>query len=93
MKDVLMKYLSAYLPLVLGVSLFLTSCGENTDDSAKQIDEEILDPKKALNTVFDGKIFSIPSPVQTSMLIHELNLAFNGAMTNPTENLENYTTE
>lgn len=88
-----MKYTPTYLLLFVGVSVMLSSCGGNEEEPQKQIQEEILDPKKALNTVFDGKIFSIPSPVQTSLLIKELELPFTGNLTNPTENLEKYTTE
>lgn len=88
-----MRYLTAYLLLSVGVSLTAVSCGGDTEEPKKQIDETILDPKKALNTVFDGKIFSVPSPVQTSMLIKNLDLPFSPILTNPVENLEGYTTE
>jgi hypothetical protein len=59
----------------------------------KEIDEEILDPNSSLNTNFDGKIFSIPSPVQTSMLIKEANLPFTEGLLNLTEKVDSYTTE
>ncbi len=88
-----MKYSSAYLILLFGLGLSITSCGDPAPEPEKKIDNNILDPKKALKTVFDGKIFSIPSPIQTSMLIKDLNLEFNGSLTNPTETLESYTSE
>ena len=88
-----MKYLSAYLLLILGLNFLTVSCGDPEPEPEKKIDNNIIDPKKALNTVFDGKIFSIPSPIQTSMLIKDLNIEFNPDLTNATDNLEGYTSE
>jgi hypothetical protein len=78
---------TSILLLVIGLS----SCGgENNKES---IDKEALDPTASLNTNFDGKIFSIPSPVQTAMLIKDLKLPFDGNMLNAVENAKNYSTE
>lgn len=71
--------------------LFLASCGNSNDK--KKIDEDILDPNSSLNTSFDGKIFSIPSPVQTALLIKESNLPFNLELLNPIKNSSNYSSE
>ena len=68
----------------------LSSCGDGSEKES--IDKEAIDPA-SLNTNFDGKIFSIPSPVQTAMLIKELNLPFDQNILNPTENSKNYSTE
>jgi hypothetical protein len=70
----------------------LSSCGGNEIETV-EIDEEVLDPNSSLNTNFDGKIFSIPSPIQTSILIKESNVPYNEKLLNPTTNLANYTTE
>ncbi len=72
----------------------LLSCnsGEKTEEE-NMIDEEVLDPNSSLNTNFDGKIFSIPSPVQTSMLIKDAKLPYTENLLNPTDNLDLYTTE
>lgn len=74
--------------------LLLFSCGgdENSTDSQK-VDKEIIDPNQSLNTNFDGKIFSIPSPVQTALLIKQVNLPFDQSLLNPTENAKKYSTE
>jgi hypothetical protein len=69
----------------------LSSCGDGSEKES--IDKEAIDPAASLNTNFDGKIFSIPSPVQTAMLIKELNLPFDQNILNPTENSKNYSTE
>lgn len=71
----------------------LTSCGDTKTDDKKKIDKEILDPNSSLNTNFDGKIFSIPSPVQTALLIKQTNLPFNEDLLNPMDNASKYSTE
>ncbi len=80
--------------LFLALFVLFVACGgpENNDDQ-KEIDKEALDPNNSLNTNFDGKIFSIPSPVQTAMLIKSLNLPFNEGLLNPITSANNYTTE
>ncbi|MEY3237067.1 MAG: hypothetical protein RI883_1168 [Bacteroidota bacterium] len=79
---------------ILSLSLLIvTSCGDSKTDEQEQIDKEILDPNKSLNTNFDGKIFSIPSPVQTAMLIKQANLPFSQELLNPIANSSKYSTE
>jgi len=56
---------------LIGLMLIsISSCGESKSGDKQKIDEENLDPNNSLNTNFDGKIFSIPSPVQTALLIN-----------------------
>lgn len=74
------------------VSVVLASCVDSGADT-EQIDTEILDPKKALNTNFDGKIFSIPSPIQTALLIKSASGVYYEDMLNPISNSDKYTTE
>lgn len=73
-------------------STLLVSCG-GEEPEQKVIDKEVLDPNSDLNTVFDGKIFSIPSPVQTAILIKGLNLEFDNSLINDNDNLDRYITE
>lgn len=79
---------------LLSFGILLYSCGnkDNSTDSEK-VDKEIIDPNQSLNTNFDGKIFSIPSPVQTALLIKQVNLPFDQSLLNPTENAKKYSTE
>lgn len=79
---------------VFSLGLLLFSCGGNSEESDKeQVDKEILDPDRSLNTNFDGKIFSIPSPVQTALLIKQADVPFDSELLNPVENASNYSTE
>lgn len=78
--------------LSFGIAV-VASCGNGEGDDKQQVDKEIIDPNQSLNTNFDGKIFSIPSPVQTALLIKQANLPFNQDLLNPIENASNYSTE
>jgi hypothetical protein len=79
---------------LLSFGLFLFSCGgDDSSSDAQKVDKEIIDPNQSLNTNFDGKIFSIPSPVQTALLIKQVNLPFDQSLLNPTENAKKYSTE
>ena len=69
----------------------LASCGGDGD--GKEMDADIKDPTKTLLTNFDNKVFSIPSPVQTSMLIKQLNLPFYSDVLNNPENISGYSTK
>lgn len=73
------------------LSIVAVSCGGDKEEN--NIDQEVFDPNSALNTVFDGKIFSIPSPVQTAYLIKQLNLTFDKSLLNSDANVSDYVTE
>jgi hypothetical protein len=80
--------------LIIVLSSFLiASCEEGNEIDKQVIDKEVLDPNASLNTNFDGKIFSIPSPVQTALLIKQANLSFDQDLLNPIENSERYSSE
>ena len=89
-----MRFNHFYITLILLTLFNLYSCKSDsaTGDEDNKIENEVLDPNSSLNTVFDDKIFSIPSPVQTSMMIRNLGLPYNGILLNPTENLSEYNT-
>ncbi len=78
-------------PLVLG-GIMLASCGGNSTDQ-DAINDDLLDPNKSLNTDFNGKIFSIPSPIQMALLLKETKAPFNESLLNTTKNIGKYTTE
>ena len=65
-----MDSLNKYLILGAVASILLMSaCSGETEDGTvdngqKVIDPELLDPNRSFNTNFDGKLFSVPSPVQ-----------------------------
>ncbi len=84
--------LAKVIPFFLTGILFF-SCGDGDSDSKNVIDTDVLDSKSSLNTEFDGKIFSIPSPIQMALLLKEINAPFNQDLINDTKNLNNYNNE
>jgi hypothetical protein len=85
---------STFSLLVAGCALagIITACGTG-EEKKPEVAKEVLDPNSSLNTNFDGKIFSIPSPMQTALLLKEVNAPFNEAYLNSLENVGNYSTE
>lgn len=80
--------------LFLGLlSIGIVACTNSDDDKKDSIDAEIIDPASSLNTNFDGKIFSIPSPIQTALLIKNTSKTYYGEMLNPISNVDKYDTE
>lgn len=76
--------------LFLGAALFV-SCGNNSNENGSK--EAVIDPNSSLNTNFDGKLFSIPSPIQMALLIKEASATFNDQLLNSLDKSKNYTTE
>ncbi|HIP32439.1 MAG TPA: hypothetical protein EYG86_06745 [Crocinitomicaceae bacterium] len=81
-----------FLAISVG-SMCLTSCENDAPIEDNVIDKEVFDPNSSLNTVFDGKIFSVPSPVQTAYLIKDLNLEFDASLGNNVDLASDYVTE
>jgi hypothetical protein len=75
------------------ISGIMVSCGSGDTEKKDLIDKEVLDPNSSLNTNFDGEIFSIPSPMQTALLLKSVNAPFNEGYLNSLDNVGNYTTE
>ena len=78
--------------LILPLLALLASCGGDEQEQ-NTIDKEVFDPISTLNTVFDGKIFSIPSPVQTAYLIKQFDLSFDASLLNDDKNATSYVSE
>lgn len=74
-------------------SLFLAGC-DGCDRDPKPNPDGPVKPD-TLNQVVSvgGALFSIPSPVQTSMLIKETGAKYNNGMLNTAKNAEKYTTK
>lgn len=92
-----MKAFNTYLIAGLSaMAVVVTSCNETpveTPESDKrQINKELNDPNRAFNTTFDGKLFSIPSPIQTAMLIKDAKVDYNVDLLNGEDNISKYST-
>jgi hypothetical protein len=71
----------------------ISACATEPEEIQNEIEDEVFDPNSSLNTVFDGKIFSIPSPIQTAYLIQQLDLEFDQSLLNDDSRVTEYVTE
>lgn len=79
--------------LSLSISAIVLNSCTSTEEKKPEVDKEIIDPNSSLNTKFDNKIFSIPSPMQMAMLLEESKSTFNQVLLNDLTKGETYTTE
>jgi hypothetical protein len=86
-----MKVIKKTLPLVFGCAL-LFSCN-NSESKKSKIDEKIVDPTETLNADFEGENFSIPSPIQMSLLLKETNALYSKDLLTKFENNSKYSNE
>lgn len=73
--------------------ILLFSCSSANNDEKEDITVEQADINSSLNTSFDGKIFSIPSPILTMLLLKKVNPVFRPELLNPTSRADDYQTE
>ena len=82
------------LLILVGFGLIWHSCSEEVENSEtpdkQEVSEFLKDPTRAFNTTFDGELFSIPSPVQTAMLIKEQNFKYDFTLLNSSTEAEKY---
>jgi hypothetical protein len=85
----------------IGLLMLLFSCGgsdidvdsENANpDEINVINDSIIDNMDALTTKIGGKMFSIPSPIQMSLLLKDEVKTFNEEMISNPENVSNFST-
>jgi hypothetical protein len=69
------------------------SCGNPTDDGdTNGNDTTKIDSTKSMTVEVGGKIFSVPSPIQTAFLIKKSGAQYNNAMLNPSNKSNSYST-
>ena len=75
------------------LAVFAVSCGgdEPTDDQIEDPIEDV-DPNDGQLMEIDGKVFSIPSPIQTAMLIKNSGTNYNKDILNEPSKVTNYST-
>lgn len=83
------RYLFTFI-IVLGL---ITSCTTDKKNEKEQITVDQKDTNSSFNTTFDGKIFSIPSPILTMLLIKKIEPKFLVDLLNPVNKSDNYQTE
>lgn len=75
------------------LSGLLFSCSSGNNDNKEDITVEQDDISNSLNTNFDGKIFSIPSPILTMLLLKKVSPVFQPELLNPVSKADGYQTE
>lgn len=74
------------------LALITYSCGEDTPANEEDTTQEEVNPKQSQLMEIDGKVFSIPSPIQTATLIKNSGTNYNKEMLNVPSNVTKYST-
>lgn len=81
---------------VLGTALFFTSCGNGGQNVIEdEIDDSINEEELVVNNLDKAKqvFYSLPSPIETAMLMKRAGAKYNEDFLNSTDNIANYTTQ
>lgn len=79
------------IALMASLPLFLYACADEPKRSEKK--EEKKEEKKDANLFeVDGKVFSVPSPIQTAFLLKNSGVAYSSELLNETSKVANYST-
>jgi hypothetical protein len=79
---------------ILMASSILMACGGDTEFVEETIVEEVGSDDKTLERVTKAQMVfqTIPSPLETASLFQEAGAGYNSGITNPVENVSNYST-
>ncbi len=85
------------LPVFLVCSFFILSLaivpsGCKSDKKDEDAEEETIDSNKTNLISVNGELFSIPSPIQTSVLLKQSGAAYSKSLLNATQSLSGYST-
>lgn len=88
------KYLFNLIPLYfLSVCLILTSCGGDVEEENAETKMEKMIDSSSIAIGVGGKIFIIPSPIQTAILIQKSGAVYDKSMLNNTAKVNSYATK
>ncbi len=80
--------------LLIATSILFVGCGGGEDiETTEANDTEKLDSTKATLLTVNGEIFSIPSPIQTAILIKQVGANYDKTLLNDPKNYSNYSTK
>lgn len=75
------------------IALVLSSCGERSAQKGDSVKDVKIDSTKSSIVNVSGKLFSIPSPIQTALLIKESNAAYNKKVLSNPKSADKYVTK
>jgi hypothetical protein len=84
------KFRDALLSVAV-LSMISIGCGSGNGEDSENLPEQVDSTKSNLLNV-NGEIFSIPSPIQTAMLIKQSGANYNKAMLNSSQRSASYST-
>ena len=89
----LIKFLKSGIYLLFPSVILISSCGGRTDDekTGKNVEKKTDTSNIAIGV--GGKVFLIPSPIQTAMLIRKSGAQYNKSMLNGTDKVNSYSTK
>lgn len=87
-----MKLTHCFGTLFIAVTL-LSSCSSEVKEEIEEITVNQDDIGSSFNSNFDGKIFSIPSPILTMLLIKKVSPVFHPDLLHSTSGVDHYQTE
>ena len=87
-----MKKISLLI-LSSGFAFFLASCGNSSEENAQAEKQKPKADSSNLAVGVNGKVFIIPSPLQTALLIQKSGATYNKEMLNATDKVNSYSTK
>lgn len=79
---------------LITASLFIVGCGGGDDTETNEVNEaEKIDSSKTTLLTVNGEIFSIPSPIQTAILIKQVGANYDKSILNDPKNYSTYSTK
>lgn len=93
----LRKYMfnAKILSISLAALVISASCGGDKPKDDEQNNENVVDVDTSKTAVLNvgGQLFSIPSPIQTAMLIQKSGVTYNKEILNPSNKVNTYSTD
>ncbi len=76
--------------MIAGAAMLWWSCGEQSVRSSEEMSDMDVDSTRTSIVNVSGKLFSIPSPIQTAILIKDSKTPYNRDVLNDPKNVSNY---
>ena len=85
--------LNKNIMIALTAVVFFTACGDKTKTDGKEELVEVPDTIKAAVVNVGGELFSVPSPIQTALLIQKSGISYDKAVLHAHNKVNTYSTD
>jgi hypothetical protein len=89
-KDKKLRKMKRVFIAITLVALVTSGCGGDSEDPTNGEVTEPVNPDKTNLLQIDGKVFSVPSPIQTALLIQQVGSTYNASLLNSPKNTTKY---